>query len=145
MPIPDSLVKSFLNTSQQYNDNENCEKIKEGDSKTPVKGLKRLKSPQPCSKKFKYTDITTDKNSEFESLLEQLSSKCTNTVPKVNNSNLYGSQHVSSLENNGMKNNEICTKNQLVCLNSDINTQPKWVEELMCLLHKLENSETGDF
>ncbi|XP_025417063.1 uncharacterized protein LOC112688202 isoform X2 [Sipha flava] len=143
-PIPDSLVKSFLNTSQQYNDNDTNKKSKNEDSKTPIKGLKRMKSPQPCSKKIKYTETPIDKNSEFESLLEQLSSKYTNTVPKANNSNVCGSQNVSSVESNVMKNNEVYTENQLVCLNSDINTQPKWVEDLMCLLHKLDNPDTAD-
>lgn len=103
-----------------------------------------MKSPQPCSKKLKYTETTIDKNSEFESLIDQLTSKCTNTVLKANNSNACGSQNVSSIESKVMKNNEVCTKNQLVCLNSDINTQHKWVEDLMCLLHKLENSDTVD-
>lgn len=143
-PIPDHLVQSFLNTSQQYNenenhlDNENIEKDTESGSITLSRGLKRLKSPQPCSKRFKYTEST--KITEFESLLDQLSSKFTKTVPRVYNSNSYCPQSLSTTESSTMRNNEVC-KNQLVCVNSDINAQPKWVDDLMCLLHKLDNSD----
>ncbi|XP_001951306.2 serine/threonine-protein phosphatase 6 regulatory ankyrin repeat subunit A [Acyrthosiphon pisum] len=143
-PIPDRLVQSFLNTSQQYNENENhldydnIEKDIELGSTTLSRGLKRLKSPQPCSKRFKYTESTM--TSEFESLLDQLGSKCTKTVPKVYNSNSYCSQSLSSVENNTMRNNEVCNQNQLVCVNPDINAQPKWVDDLMSLFHKLNNS-----
>ncbi|XP_025200847.1 uncharacterized protein LOC112598548 isoform X2 [Melanaphis sacchari] len=144
-PIPDRLVQSFLNTSQQYNknknhiDNDNIEKDTELSSKTLARGVKRLKSPQPCSKKFKYTEST--KITEFESLLDQLSSNCTKTVPRVYNSSSYCSQNLSTAESSTMRNNKVC-KNQLVCVNSDMNAQPKWVDDLMCLLHKLENSDT---
>lgn len=142
--IPDHLVQSFLNTSQHYNENENhvenenFDKDNESDSYTHIKGLKRLKSPQPCSKRFK--DTESSKNLEFESLLDQLSSKCTKTVPRVHNSKSYCPQSSSTVENTTMRNNEVCT-NQLVCLNPDNYTQPKWVEDLMCLLHKLDNSD----
>lgn len=144
-PIPDRLVQSFLNTSQQYNENENhhnkdnIEKDIELGSITLARGLKRLKSPQPCSKRFKYSEST--KISEFESLLDQLSSKCTKTVPRVYNSNSYCPQSLSTVENSTKRKNEVCNKNQLVCINPDINAQPKWVDDLMCLLHKLDNSD----
>ncbi|XP_022164355.1 GA-binding protein subunit beta-1 [Myzus persicae] len=148
-PIPDRLVQSFLNTSQQYNENENnldndiIEKDIELGSKSSLsKGLKRLKSPQPCSKRLKYTESTI--TSEFESLLDQLTSKCTKTVPRVYNSKAYCSQSLSSVENSTMRNNEVCNQNQLVCVNPDINAQPKWVDDLMCLLHKLDNSDLGE-
>lgn len=138
-PIPDRLVKSFLTTSQQYSNdienhvnNDDVEKDIEFEPKTLVKGLKRLQSPQPSSKRFKYTETPSNKNSEFESLLEQLSTK---TVPKVYNSTSYYSQNLASIENNTSKNNEVCNKNQLMCLNPDINAQ-KWVEDIMCLLNK---------
>lgn len=143
-PIPDRLVKSFLTTSQQYSDienhvdNDNLEEDIEFEPKTLVKGLKRLQSPQPSSKRFKHTETPSNKKSEFESLLEQLNTK---PIPKVYNSTSYYSQSSASTENNIIKNNEVCNKNQLMCLNSDINAQPKWVEDLMCLLHKLENSD----
>lgn len=135
-----------MTTSQQYNENENhiddntIKKDNEMDSKPVVKGLKRLKSPQPCSKKFKSTETDNNKNSEFEGLLEQLtqSSKCTKTLPKVYNSNSYDLQS-SFIENNTAKNNEVSNKNQLVCLNSDISAQLKWVEDLICLFHKLDS------
>lgn len=135
-----------MTTSQQYNENENhpdnntFEKNNEMESKTMTKGLKRLKSPQHCSKKLKYSETTNNTNSEFEGLVEQLSqySKCTKTFPNVNNSNSYDSQNVS-IENSTVKNNEVCNQNQLVCLNPDTNAQPKWVEDLMCLLHKLDS------
>lgn len=100
-----------------------------------------MKSPLPCSKRFKYNETNTKKMSEFENLLEQLSSKCTKTVAKVNDPSLYCSQNSSTVENNGGNNNEVCNKNQLMCLSSDINAQPKWVEDIMCLLHKLETSD----
>lgn len=143
-PIPDRLVQSFLNTSQQYNENENhigsdnIEKDIELGSVTLARGIKRLKSPQPCSKRFKYTECA--KTSEFESLLDQLTSKCTKTVPRVNNSNPYCFQS-SSVENGTVKNSEVCNQNQIVCVNSDINAQPKWIDDLMSLLHKLDNSD----
>lgn len=143
-PIPDRLVKSFLTTSQQYSDienhveNDDHEKDVEFEPKTLMKGLKRLQSPQPSSKRFKYTETPSNKNSEFESLLAQLSTK---TVPKVYNSTSYYSQNSPSIENNTIKNNEVCNKNQLMCLNPDINAQPKWIEDIMCLLNKLENSD----
>lgn len=140
-----------MTTSQQYNDNENhlddntIKKDSEMDSKPLARGLKRLKSPQPCSKRFKYTEMTNDKNSEFEGLLEQLtqSSKCTKTLPKVYNSSSYDLQS-SSVENNTVKNNEAC-KNQLVCLNPDSSAQLKWVEDLISLFCKsdLDNMNTN--
>lgn len=139
-PIPDRLVKSFLTTSQQYNENNNkfnndaaSEKVNEYDLKSLTKGLKRSKSLQSCSKKKKYTEATTYKISEFENVLEE-STKCTSTAPRVNNSS-------SSLENNLIKNKEVCNKNQLVCLNPDIDAQPKWIENLLSLLHNIDNSD----
>lgn len=142
-PIPDRLVKSFFTTSQQYNENgnhsENNHSKKEIDSKIHNKRFKRLKSPQPCSKRTKYTE-TCNRSSETESLFEKMSTKCTNTVPQVYNINSGCSQSSSSSENNTIEMGEICFKNQLVCLNSDINTQPKWVEDLMSLFYKLKKS-----
>ncbi|KAL5243891.1 hypothetical protein ACI65C_011301 [Semiaphis heraclei] len=143
-PIPDRLVQSFLNTSQQYNENENhignenIEKDIKLGSVTLARGLKRLKSPQPCSKKFKYTEST--KTSEFESLLDQLTSKCTKNIPRVYNSNSYCSQS-ASVENSTVRNNEVCNQNQIVCVNPDIKAQHKWIDDLMRLLHKLDNSD----
>lgn len=145
-PIPNRLVKSFLNTSQQFNANENqldnntIKKDDEMDSKPQARGLKRLKSPQPCSKRFKYSETTNNKNSEFEGLLEQLTqnSKCTKTLPKVYNSSSYNLQS-SFVENSLTKNYEPCNKNQLVCLNSDISAQLKWVEDLISLFRKLDS------
>lgn len=137
-PIPDRLVKSFLTTSKQCNNNEintnALEKENAVESKTTFKGSKRSKSPQSCSKKLKFTETTVSKKSEFESLLEQLNLKYPNTVPRDNNSSANFPQNVSSLEISSAKNNEVCNENQLVCLNSDINGHPKWVEDLMCLL-----------
>lgn len=150
-PIPDRLVKSFMNTSQTHNnikspDNSDIisEKNNELDSKTFVKGLKRLKSPQPCSKRFKCTKTTSDSKLELENMLEQLNSKCTKPVPKFCNSNLYCSHSSSSVENNAIKNNEVFNKNQLVCFNSNSNAESKWVD-LMCLLHKLDNVDMLDY
>lgn len=140
-PIPDQLVKSLLTTSMN-NENEykpdgnTPEKDNESDSKIPIKGLKRFKKSQlPSSKRFKSNEIPIDKKSEHEILLEEqlLNSRCAKS--KIQNSNSSTSE-----TNKTTNNNEICSKNQLVCLNSDINTQPKWVEDLMCLFNKLENS-----
>uniref|UniRef100_A0A2S2N735 Uncharacterized protein n=1 Tax=Schizaphis graminum TaxID=13262 RepID=A0A2S2N735_SCHGA len=141
-PIPDHLVQSFLNTSQQYKENENNlenDNIEKDNELGSITIAKRHKSPPPCSKRFKYNE--SSKITDFESLLDQLSSKCTKTVPRVYNSNTYCPQSSSTAESSTMRNNEI-VKNQLVCINSDINAQPKWVDDLMCLLHKLDNSDT---
>lgn len=139
IPIPDRIVKSFLNTSNQYNENKNeTDKNvpeKDNDSKTPNKGLKRLKSPLPSSKKFKYDETTSRKKSKFDDLMEQSSSKYSDNISKISNLNTtHSSQSFSTMEINTVKSNEVCNKNQLVCLNSDINSQPKWIEDLMCLL-----------
>lgn len=139
IPIPNQIVKSFLNTSNQYNENKNdTDKNvpeKDNNSKTPNKGLKRLKSPLPSSKKFKCDETTTSKKSKFNNLMEQSSSNYSDNIPKVSNLNTaHCSQSFSTVEINTVNNNEICNNNQLVCLNSDINSQPKWIEDLMCLL-----------
>jgi len=146
-PIPNRLVKSFLTTSQQQNEinhdnNITSEKNNEFNIQTFVNGLKRLKSPEPCSKRFKYTQTSSSNISEFDTLLEQLNSKCSQTT-KVCNS--YHSQSSSSVENNTIENNYDCNKNQLVCFNSDINAQPKWVDSLMCLLNTLDNTNMEDY
>jgi len=143
-PIPDRVVKSFLTTSQQHNDNDTAEKNNQFGSKTNVKGLKRLQSPQPCSKRFKHTKTDSDNKSDVDHLLEQLNSICTKTAPKVCNFNSYCSQSSSSVVNDMIKNNEVCNKNQLVCFNSDINAQPQWVEDLICLLQNLDNTDIVD-
>lgn len=138
-PIPDSLVKSFFTTSQKYNKNGNHSEnnVPEIDNETDSnnKGLKRLKSPQPCTKKTKYSETSTG-NSETKSFLEQMNSGCTKPVPQAYNVSSGCSQSSSSAENN-----EICSQNQLMCLNHDVNTQPKWVEDLLCLFHKLKKSD----
>lgn len=140
IPIPDRIVKSFLNTSNQYNENKNeidnvPEKNNELNSKTPNKGLKRLKSPLLNSKKFKCDETKTGKNSKFEIFMEQSSSRCLDNTPKVSNlSTTHCSQSFSAVDINTVKNNEFCNKSQLMCLNSDVNSQPKWIEDLMCLL-----------
>lgn len=138
-PIPDRLVKSFFSTSQQYNKNgnhfENDLSKNDDEKDSNDKGLKRLKSPQPCTKRTKYTKTCT-RNSETKSLFDQMNSKCTKTVGQAHNVGSGCSQSSPSAENN-----EICSQNQLVCLNRDINTQPKWVEDLMCLFYKLKKSD----
>lgn len=149
-PIPDRIVKSFLTTSQKQNENEYqsindaFESDNEIDSKTLNRGLKRIKSPQPCSKRFKCTETTSNKKSEVESLFEQLSSKTSKTKPIANNCSSYYSHTTTSTENSKTKNNEICNQNQLVCLNPDVNTQQKWIEDLICLFQSFENSEIMD-
>lgn len=139
IPIPDRIVKSFLNTSNQYNENKNeTDKNvpkEENDSKILNKGLKRLKNPLPSSKKFKCEETTTSKKSKFDDLMGQSGSKYSDNIPEVSNLNTaHCSQSFSTVEVNTVKNNEVCNKNQLVCLNSDVNSQPKWIEDLMCLL-----------
>lgn len=143
-PIPDRLVKSFLNTSKQFNTNKD-NSPKKGDElelKTDSKGLKRLKSPQPCSKKFKHAKTVINKKSEFENLLEQLSTKCTKSVPRIYDAGTHGLQRSPSLDINTVKNTEVCNQNQLVCLNSDTNGQSEWVEDLMCLLKDIVEHTT---
>lgn len=139
-PIPDRLVKSFLTTSQQYNNDTSSEKDNDFDSKSLTKGLKRLKRSQTCSKKFKYTESSTYKKSEFENLLDQLSPESMKTFPRVYNSRSNFYQN-SSIENNLIKNKEVCNKNQLVCLNSETDIQLKWIENLISLLNKKDNSD----
>jgi len=135
-PIPDRLVKSFLATSHTHNNIKSHDDSDNTSEKNNGLGSKRLKSPQPCSKRFKYTKTTSNGKLEVENLLEQLNSKCTTPVPKFCNSNSYCSQSSSFLENSAIKNNEVCNKNQLVRFNSDTSAESKWVEDLMCLLHK---------
>lgn len=135
-------MKSFLTTSKQCEKNKIDAPETESttiDSKTPSKGSKRLKSPPPLTKKLKFTETTVVKKSEFEILLEQLNIKYPKNSPRVNNnSSANSSQNVSSLDISTAKNNnKYSIKNQLVCLNSDVNGHPKWVEDLMSLLKEI--------
>lgn len=142
-PIPDRLVKSFLTTTQLHNENhfnDTSGKCNEFDPKTSPKGSKRTKSPPSCSKRLKYTETITNKISEFENFLEQLSSESLKSTHRVNSFDSYYSQTSTNVKNNAIKNNEICNQNQLMCLNSD-NGQLKWIEDLMCLLHNSESSD----